>query len=363
MIDDAQQLCPEPVRDGVTTSSTMQNWPRNVWWVAAHASEVSTVPVMRWILEMPVAIYRSEHGEPVVLHNQCPHRWAPLHLGSVYGDEIQCPYHGMRFGPSGQCTNVPTQEFTPPAIRVRSFPVAERYQFIWIWTGDPELSDPDLIPPELSYLDDPKWHSAWGYKSVEANFMQLKENVLDLTHFAFLHKSSLNISDWGKAPSVEEINGKITYRQIFNMSPLAATYADPAGKAEGKPVNRNSWGSLLSPAVNYAKVEMQDPSPEPGGLEHFTLAMTHLTTPVSAGKTHYYWSMARDHGAPFDLDATRRKADVVFGEDIAIAEATRAMACRSIHQEEAKEFSVLADEAAIRGRRFVQNLVESERRG
>jgi vanillate O-demethylase monooxygenase subunit len=49
----------------------------------------------------------------------------------------------------------------------------------------------------------------------------------------------------------------------------------------------------------------------------------------------------------------RKMADVVFGEDIAIVEATQAMARRVSDAADAVEFSVVADRAAIEGRRKI----------
>ena len=77
------------------------NYPRNMWWVAARTDELTTTPLARWILEMPVVLYRTESGEPVALDDRCPHRWAPLSEGQVEGEELRCPYHGMRFGTDG----------------------------------------------------------------------------------------------------------------------------------------------------------------------------------------------------------------------------------------------------------------------
>lgn len=361
-MENPAQLSPEPVREGISTTGLERNWPLKSWWVAAHASEVTQHPILRWILEMPLVLYRTENGDPVALHNRCPHRWAPLHLGAVKGSAIVCPYHGMEFAPSGQCVNVPTQEKTPSAIRVRSFPVVERYGFIWLWTGDVDGADPALIPSSLAFLDDPAWHMAWGYKSANGNFMQLKENVLDLTHFAFLHKDSLAIAGWDRPPEFESTDDYVGYRQLFDMAPLAPVYAVPAGKAVGKLANRDNWGRMASPGVNMGGVDMHDPEPEPNGLERFSLRIVHLTTPVSIGKTHYYWAMARDHGEPFDVEQTRAMADVVFGEDLAIVEATQAMARCAIDQDGAAEFSVAADRPAIEGRRRVAAMVAAERR-
>jgi vanillate O-demethylase monooxygenase subunit len=353
---------PPLVREGVSTTGPERNWPLNTWWVAAHGSEVTEKPVLRWIVELPLALYRRANGEPVALHNRCPHRWAPLSMGEVVGDNLICPYHGLQFSPSGQCVKVPTQNHTPPAIRVRSFPAVERYGFVWVWAGELDRADPALIPDDLAYLSDRSWHMVWGYKAVDANYMQLKENVLDLTHFAFLHKESLGVTGWDRPPEVELSPTRVTYRQKFKMAPLAPIYAIPAGKPPGKPVDRDNWGTFLSPAAHHGSVDIHDPNPEPGGLEYFKLRIIHLTTPVSIAKTHYYWAMARDHGAPFDYAKTRQQADIVFGEDIAIVEASQSMAQRSIDQHDAAEYSVEADRAAVEARRRVAALMAEEKR-
>lgn len=359
-MDNPAGFAPDAVRTGMGTSGPERNWPFDCWWVAAHASEVTATPTMRWILEMPLVLYRGEGGRVVALHNRCPHRWAPLHAGEVSGDDIVCPYHGMRFDASGQCVKVPTQEKTPSAIRVRSFPIVEQFGFVWIWTGDPEFADEGLIPQDLAYLSDATWHNVWGYKAVNANFMQMKENVLDLTHFAFLHKNSIGVSGWDRAPAVEMSGDQVTYRQLFDMEPLPPVYALPAGKTVGKKVDRNNWGTMLTAAVNHGAVDMYDPEPEPNGLSNFKFRVVHMTTPVSLGKCHYYWAFARDHGEPFDVEETRRQANFVFGEDIMIVEAIQEMARCAIDQDDAVEYSVTADSAAVQGRRIVQSKVAAE---
>lgn len=359
-MDDPSSHSPAPVRAGISTSGPRKNWPQNCWWVAAHASEVGDTPVMRWVLETPVALYRTEAGGVAALHNQCPHRFAPLHLGTVSGESLVCPYHGIEFAPDGRCNRIPTQASIPSTLKVRAFPVVERYGFVWVWTGQAELADVDLIPVDLAYLSDPKWHVVWGYKAVNANYMQIKENVLDLTHFAFLHKNSLQIPGWDRAPAVEVGETTVSYRQIFDADPLPAVYAVPAGKPVGKIMNRVNWGTHLTPAAHHGAVDMHDPNPEPGGLERFHMRIVHLNTPVSIGKSHYYWVLARDHGEPYDYEKTRAATDAVFGEDIAIVEATQAMAQRISDQEQAAEFSVVADQAALQSRRKVLAQMEAE---
>ena len=63
----------------------------------------------------------------------------------VEGDVLQCHYHGLRFDRSGQCVRVPGQDMIPKTAKVKSYPVVERYKWLWIWMGDPALADPSKI--------------------------------------------------------------------------------------------------------------------------------------------------------------------------------------------------------------------------
>ena len=90
------------------------NYPRNMWWVAARSDEIKEKPVSRWLLETPVVLYRLEDGTPAALYDRCPHRWAPLSEGHVEGDKIICPYHGMQFNIEGHLSLIHISEPTRP---------------------------------------------------------------------------------------------------------------------------------------------------------------------------------------------------------------------------------------------------------
>ena len=92
------------------------NYPRNMWWVAARSDEIKGKPVSRWLLETPVVLYRLEDGTPAALYDRCPHRWAPLSEGHVEGNKIICPYHGMQFNIEGPVSY--THLTLPTMIRV-----------------------------------------------------------------------------------------------------------------------------------------------------------------------------------------------------------------------------------------------------
>jgi phenylpropionate dioxygenase-like ring-hydroxylating dioxygenase large terminal subunit len=162
------------------------SYVRNCWYIAGFADEATQQPFARTFLETSVVIYRGESGEPVALDNNCPHRFAPMDQGKVFGNLIQCPYHGLRFNGQGNCVSMPIGGEPPPRARLRAYPIAERHQLLWIWMGAAQAADPALIP-DYAYLEDPGFGWFNGYLHVKGNYQLLVDNLLDLTHAEFMH--------------------------------------------------------------------------------------------------------------------------------------------------------------------------------
>ncbi|MBX2880899.1 MAG: aromatic ring-hydroxylating dioxygenase subunit alpha [Granulosicoccus sp.] len=212
------------------------NYPRNMWWVAALCEEITTKPLTRWLLELTIVLYRTEDGTPVALDDRCPHRWAPLSQGRVEGDQIICPYHGMKFGTDGVCTHIPTQDNIPRTACVNSYPLRESGAFVWIWMGDSAEIDNHEPPVDMSYTANPDWSVIHGYYEVEANWILIRENVLDLTHIAHLHSDTFKQDDWNSAPAVTIDGDVVMYEQEFDLAPLTPLFCHAMGLSETKPV-------------------------------------------------------------------------------------------------------------------------------
>ena len=166
---------------------------RNAWYAAAWEREIGDTPYATTILGDDVAIYRGATGRYAALADACPHRRVPLSMGRVRGDDLECGYHGFTYDPSGKCVRIPTQDTIPPNAKVRSYPVVERHQMVWIWTGDPALADEALIE-DFHWLDDPAWRYRGERLELPGNYLLLVENLCDLTHLPFVHSSSLGSS-------------------------------------------------------------------------------------------------------------------------------------------------------------------------
>ena len=221
------------------------NYPYNCWWVAALAEEVGDKPMGCWILDKPIVLYRKADRRIVALDNRCVHRWAPLSAGWVEGDNIVCGYHGFQYGESGACVKIPSQTAISDKVRVRSYPIREEGPLVWIWMGDAERAASAEAPPNFPWLTDPAGTGVHGSTPLEANYMMLKESVLDLTHFGFVHRNSIKGTDWDKPPKVEATATTVTYSNEFPDNKLSFIYGLPTGIGTDKPVYRKNWGSLF----------------------------------------------------------------------------------------------------------------------
>jgi phenylpropionate dioxygenase-like ring-hydroxylating dioxygenase large terminal subunit len=343
------------------TPASKRNYPMNCWWVAAFADEVGEALLGRWLLDTPVLLYRTSAGRAVAIEDRCPHRAAPLSLGCRKGDEVQCGYHGFTFGPDGACTKIPSMKSVVSSVRVRAFPVIEKGPYVWIYLGDPAVIDSVPPPPTLEWSTSSDFALAHGRMDIAANYMLLKENVLDLTHFGYVHAASFGITDWVDPPRVTADEHTVTYHQSFTRSPLPPAFAVPLGRPVGTPFNRENQGSFVSPALQVAAVDFIDPEdPNPTAVAgRFRIA--HATTPIDATHMHYFYIAGRDHGkAPELMEQFTALSRKGFGEDKNIIEAVQSVLSRDPRDAQTLEVSVRADSAGVQARRIVQRWMQRE---
>jgi vanillate O-demethylase monooxygenase subunit len=330
----------------------------NCWWVAALTDEVTRDLLGRWLCDTPVLLYRREDGTAVAIEDRCPHRSAPLHLGCRKGDNVECGYHGFTFAPDGSCVRVPSMKSPPPALRIRSFPVIESHPFVWVYLGDPTRIGEVPPPHVLDWATNESFAEVHGRIDIAANYMLLKENVLDLTHFGFVHAKSFKITDWVDAPRLTGEGETCGYHQSFSRSPLPPVFAEPMGLPAGIPYDRENYGSLVTPALQVAAVDLVDPD---------TKAVTgrfrvcHATTPIDQTHMHYFWVGGRDYGtSPEEMAAFRSLTELGFAEDEAMIEAVQQVQSRDPRPTEQLEKSVKADGPGVQARRIVQRWMARE---
>ena len=129
-------------------------------------------------------------GDVAAMADRCPHRFAPLSLGTRDDDNVVCGYHGLTFAPDGQCVRNPFSERIPSTFRVRTYTALERDGIVWLWLGEPEAAYESRIPDFGFLPDTAASRSVHGYTLMQANYEYGTDNLLDLSHIEFVHKGT-----------------------------------------------------------------------------------------------------------------------------------------------------------------------------
>lgn len=330
---------------------------RNAWYVAAHSFELTAnQPVARTICDQTVAIFRGGDGKIGILRDRCPHRFAPLSSGEVRGNDVQCGYHGIRFNREGACTHIPGGLPIPHGFATKSFPATERHGLVWIWMGN-KAADPDLIP-DFHENQDAGWAPVPGYLNIAANYQLLVDNILDLTHVVFVHKTTLAGGGVTDTPLDVRVEGDkvLAQRMMFDVdsAPIYRAARGLDGKIDRWQIFEWMPHSFIKVTLGARKAGSATPIGQP---VHMVL---NGFTPESEKRTHYFWSTTR----PWALDD--KKVDELyrsmimeaFNEDKAIVEAQQRLVDEDPDDSFLVNFSF--DRAGQSARRILKRLLSEE---
>lgn len=341
-------------------------WPRNTWYLVAWASEIGAQPLARTILNEPIVLFRDADGKCAALEDRCCHRAAPLSMGAVVAEGVQCKYHGMIFAADGKCVWIPGQPTIPPQARVRSYPVLERQEFVWIWMGDADKADPrDIVEfPPAESRPGSRQH---GMVPVACNYLLLIDNLMDLTHIPFVHNNTL-----GGAAQIDLLEAKVTsertprgvhyLRWTFDHSPppfhVKLMGIDPGTKIDRwqefeyvAPMTVLQWAAGLQSGRGAEREREQ-----PGAL---SLRLFHGATPETENSCFYFWMRANS------LPDDPKSAETIVGEirkvlaqDIAVLEGQNA---RLMRAPDRPLVDLKNDNLRIMARRALDRMIALER--
>lgn len=268
----------------------------NSWYCVGWSKDLTDKPSGITICGKTLALYRDPAGSAVALDGRCPHRFAPLAKGVVVGDRLQCPYHGLLFDRTGACVHNPHGDgMIPPNARVGSYPVQERAGALWVWPGDPEKADVDLLP-STDWLVNDAYATATGYLLVNADYQLVTDNLLDLTHAPYLHPGTVGGRPEDSIGQVMEHSFETTDGNVIHSNYRVRNMPRPT------PQLLPLWGERSGDF--YAEMRWQPASSmeldifitEPGedkkaGVHVPTL---HYLTPTGDGATHYFFAIGRN---------------------------------------------------------------------
>lgn len=169
------------------------------WFQVAWSAEVQPGEVRRMkYFDREMICWRTASGEAVVMDAYCEHLGAHLGYGGhVDGDVIQCPFHGWQWNKEGRNVCIPYESRPNRGRRIRSYPVVERNESIYIWhdiDGRPPYFDaPDVFASfaDGSSADDYYPQMTLFREGLELHPQYVLENGVDFAHFKYVHQTPI----------------------------------------------------------------------------------------------------------------------------------------------------------------------------
>lgn len=340
---------------------------RNAWYVAGWVQDLEIeTPFAMTVLGERIVIWRTGSGAIHALEDRCVHRLAPLSLGRCEGERLRCMYHGLLFDPDGSVVEIPGQDKIPPRARVRRYPVTERHSWVWVWMGDPELADDELIPPAVG-LDHPDYILGHGQLDYAAEARLINDNLLDFSHLTFVHANS-----FGSGPQFAESPGRITpLDRGVRYQRWTENTRGSSSRKSAEPMDSFMTYDFLIPGVLLmtggvfplgTARERDFGPPDYGAAVSGVTFTSQAVTPMTDRTARYFfsWGPHRSHGDEAVRDTLMGIADQAFGEDKTMIEAQQQVIDATV---DPQVMPTAHDRGVTLFNRLVERLAKQERTG
>jgi vanillate O-demethylase monooxygenase subunit len=228
--------------------------------------------------------------------------------------------------------------------------------------GDPDRADAAQIP-DFGFNDAEHWAVGTGSMVVDAPYELEIDNILDLSHIEFMHP--LFASDAVRRGKVEcVLDGDTVWcKRFMPGDEQVPEFLRQAFQVERGAIDRwlhVRWNAPATMALWAGGVASGRPM-EQGVVSQ----QAHCFTPESAGRTHYFYSIAFPRAmGPMAETLAAQNVVALRGpfehEDKPVVEAVgRRMAGRDLFA--LKPVLLPGDAAAVRARRLLQSLIDKER--
>jgi vanillate O-demethylase monooxygenase subunit len=338
---------------------------KNAWYVACTPDEIAARPLGRQICGERIVFYRDAAGVVAALEDFCPHRGAPLSLGTVRDGHLVCGYHGLTIGANGQCVSMPCQRVGGiPSIR--TFPAVERHGFVWVWPGDAALADPAKIHP-LEWAENPAWAYGGGLYHIQCDYRLMIDNLMDLTHETYVHASSIGQPEIEEAAPATRMNGDTVTTSRFMENIVAPPFWAAAlrgnGLADDVPCDR--WQICHFTPPSHVMIEVGVAHAGKGGYHadpahKVSSIVVDFITPETETSIWYFWGMARNFAVDDAAltDTIRTGQGKIFAEDLGMLEAQQR---NLLTWPERALLKLNIDAGGVQARRVLERLAADER--
>lgn len=354
-----------PARTTAEVSTTrLPTWPRDAWYVACTPDEIEGKPLGRIICGERMVLFRGADGV-AALEDFCPHRGAPLSLGSLRDGALVCGYHGLAMGADGCTAGMPGQRVAgfPP---IRAFPAIEHAGYVWVWPGDAAKAE-TAERPSLPWAGSAEWAFGGGYYHVACDYRLMVDNLMDLTHETYVHAGSIGQREIDEAPVTTTAEGSevVTSRFMANIAapPFWRTALRGAGLPEGGLVDR--WQVCRFSLPSHVLIEVGVALAGCGGYraadsDKAASIVVDFITPETETTHHYFWGMARRFAIDDATltDVIREGQGQIFGEDLQMLERQQANLAR---WPERRLLTLNIDAGGARSRLLIERAIAAER--
>lgn len=280
---------------------------RHAWHPLCRSSDVSDVPRSFRLLGEDYVAYRLDNGDVRVFRDRCPHRFAPLSLGSCEGAALRCAYHGWVFDEDGACVEIPAlgAGATLPSRARLDGPagVAESHAMVFI---SPEPARTPL--PSIASALDPQFERGdLPEMLTRASAGLLADNFLDMAHFPFVHAGTFGAGEAREVPSYSVTRDGYTFSATYEHE--FANREDPGVSQGIRPLlqRRRLTYRYTAPFHLELAIEFLDA----GG----TNVIGFFLTPVDDDTVRIYSSIWRN-----DLGGSRERMREAIDFEVAVVE-------------------------------------------
>ncbi|MCB1686911.1 MAG: aromatic ring-hydroxylating dioxygenase subunit alpha [Halioglobus sp.] len=340
-------------------------FPENTWYVACTPDEIEGKPLGRVVCGISLVLFKTAEGQVAALEDFCPHRGAPLSLGTVQDGLIVCGYHGMRMNPDGQCAGMVGQQVERFKKGIRSFPAVERHGYVWIWPGERTLADPEKIP-DLHWARSPDWAFGGGLFNIRCDYRLLIDNLMDLTHEAYVHSSSIGQPEIEEtAPETARSGDCVTVSRFMRDIPPPPFWQDALkGNNIEHDIPCDRWQICRFTPPGSVMIDVGVAHAGKGGLDapenhRASGIVVDLITPETETSCWYFWGMARNFNVKDGAltDRIRDSQQKIFTEDLEMLESQQR---RLLENPGRRLMKLNIDQGGVHARKILDELIVAE---
>jgi len=256
---------------------------RTGWYVVAESADLADEPLAVRLLGEDLVLWRDDEGMAVIAPDRCPHREAPLSIGTLQQGRLTCVYHGWEFGSSGRCVGVPSSgpdASIPPSAHLPCMRSEEKYGLVWVCPGEPTRP-----VPAVEQESNPKFRRInTGVDEWNVSALRMVDNFLDISHFPWVHAGTFGGGQATTVPRIEMSqldNDFYGYRYEVDATNPAEAVATTG--TDAPEVHRHMSTGFDLPFTVRSTVRYED------GLEHIILLCSTPVDDVTSLFTFVTW--------------------------------------------------------------------------